>query len=65
MSEDDEAVRNDVNYIRYLLQSGLTQDQIREIAREKAPTLEICFEEGECVVRSKALQRGKHIVLIS
>lgn len=67
MSDDDEnlSLRMDVDYLRFLLQSGLSEEEIREIAKDKNPKLEICFSEEACMTQSKKLERGKVLVLIS
>ena len=67
MSTEDEeqALRHDVNYLRFLLESGLSEEEITEIAKDKNPNLEVCFSEEACVVQSKSLETGKYIVLIS
>lgn len=64
-SEDDENLRHDVNYLRFLLESGLSEEEITEIAKEKNPKLEVCFSEETCMSLSKTLERGKVLVLIS
>ncbi len=65
-SEDEEQnLRHDVNYLRFLLESGLSEEEIREIARDKNPSLEVCFSEEACMSQSKTLERGKYLVLIS
>jgi len=65
-SEDEEqSLRQDVNYLRFLLESGLSEEEITEIAKDKNPKLEICFSEEACISQSKTLERGKFIVLIS
>ena len=65
-SEDDEqSLRHDVNYLRFLLESGLSEEEIKEIAKGKNPQLEVCFSEEACISQSKTLERGKYIVLIS
>jgi hypothetical protein len=65
MSAEEETLRHDVNYLRFLLESGLSEEEIRAIAKEKNPKLEVCFSEEACTVQSKTLERGKYIVLIS
>lgn len=67
MSLDDEEqnLRHDVNYLRFLLESGLSEEEIKEIAKDKNPKLEICFSEEACIRQSRTLERGKVIVLIS
>jgi hypothetical protein len=65
-SEDEEqGLRQDVNYLRFLLESGLSEEEITEIAKDKNPKLEVCFSEEACMSQSKTLERGKFIVLIS
>ncbi len=65
-SEDEEQnLRHDVNYLRFLLESGLSEEEIKEIAKDKTPKLEVCFNEEACLTQSKTLERGKYIVLIS
>jgi collagenase-like PrtC family protease len=65
-SEDEEQnLRHDVSYLRFLLESGLSEEEIREIAKEKNPKLEVCFSEEACMNQSKMLERGRYIVLIS
>jgi hypothetical protein len=63
--EEDQNLRHDVNYLRYLLESGMSQDEIKEIAKEKNPNIEVCFSEEACMTLSKNLERGKYVVLIS
>jgi collagenase-like PrtC family protease len=63
--DEDQNLRHDVNYLRFLLESGLSQDEIKEIAKEKNPSLEVCFSEETCMTLSKTLERGKYLVLIS
>ena len=63
--EEEQTLRHDVNYLRFLLESGLSQEEIKEIARDKNPKLEVCFSEESCLVQSKKLERGKYLVLIS
>lgn len=63
--DDDQNLRHDVNYLRFLLESGLSEEEIREIAKDKNPKLEVCFSEEACISQSKTLERGKYIVLIS
>lgn len=67
MSPEDEEqdLRHDVNYLRFLLESGLSEDEIKEIAKDKNPKLEVCFSEEACMTQSKTLERGKVLVLIS
>ena len=65
-SEDEEqSLRQDVNYLRFLLESGLSEEEITEIAKEKNPKLEVCFSEEACLSQSKMLERGKYLVMIS
>ena len=54
-----------MNYLRFLLESGLSEEEITEIAKEKNPKLEVCFSEEACLSQSKTLERGKFIVMIS
>lgn len=63
--DEDQSITHDVNYLRFLLQSGMSEEEIREIAKEKNPNLEVCFSEEACMRQSKRLERGKVIVLIS
>ena len=63
--EEDQNLRHDVNYLRYLLESGMTHDEIKEIAKEKNPKIEVCFSEEACITLSRNLERGKYVVLIS
>jgi len=63
--DEDENLRHDVNYLRFLLESGLTEEEVRDIAKEQNPKLEVCFSEEACIVQSKNLEHGKYIVLIS
>jgi len=63
--DDDQNLRHDVNYLRFLLESGLSEEEIRDIAKDKNPKLEVCFSEEACISQSKTLERGKYIVLIS
>lgn len=65
LAEEDQELRHDVNYLRFLLESGLSPDEIKEIAKEKSPKLEVCFSEESCLTLSKTLERGKYLVLIS
>jgi collagenase-like PrtC family protease len=65
LGEEDHDLRHDVNYLRYLLESGLSEEEIKEIAKDKNPKLEVCFSEESCISQSKTLERGKYIVLIS
>jgi len=63
--DEDQNLRHDVNYLRFLLESGLSEEEIREIAKDKNPKLEVCFSEEACMNQSKTLERGRYIVLIS
>jgi hypothetical protein len=63
--DEDQSLRHDVSYLRFLLESGLSEEEIREIAKDKNPQLEVCFSEEACMTQSKKLERGKVIVLIS
>jgi hypothetical protein len=63
--DEDQNLRHDVNYLRFLLESGLSQEEITEIAKDKNPKLEVCFSEEACLNQSKKLERGKYLVLIS
>jgi hypothetical protein len=63
--DEDQSLRHDVDYLRFLLESGLSEDEIKEIAKEKNPKLELCFSEEACMTLSKTLERGKYLVLIS
>ena len=65
VDEEEQDLRHDVNYLRFLLESGLSEEEVREIAKEKNPKLEVCFSEEACIIQSKTLERGKVIVLIS
>jgi hypothetical protein len=67
MSADDEEqnLLHDVNYLKFLLQSGLSEQEITEIAKEKNPNLELCFSEEGCLIQSRVLERGKYLVMIS
>jgi hypothetical protein len=65
LEEEDQDLRHDVNYLRFLLESGLSPDEIKEIAKNKNPKLEVCFSEEACLSQSKTLERGKYLVLIS
>ncbi len=65
LDEEEQDLRHDVNYLRFLLESGLSEEEIRQIAREKNPKLEVCFSEEACMTQAKTLERGKVIVLIS
>ena len=63
--DEEQTLRHDVNYLRFLLESGLTEEEIKEIAKEKNPQLEVCFSEEACMNQSKTLERGKYLVMIS
>jgi hypothetical protein len=63
--EEEQGLRQDVNYLRFLLESGLSEEEITEIAKDKNPKLEVCFSEEACISQSKKLERGKFIVMIS
>ena len=63
--DEDQGLRYDVNYLRFLLESGLSEEEIKEIAKDKNPKLEVCFSEEACMNQSKTMERGKYIVLIS
>lgn len=63
--DEDQSLRHDVNYLRFLLESGLSEEEIKEIAKDKNPKLEVCFNEEACMSQSKTLERGKYLVLIS
>ena len=63
--EEDPNLRHDVNYLRFLLESGLTEEEIARIAKEQNPKLEVCFSEESCMTQSKVLEPGKYLVLIS
>lgn len=63
--EDDGQLANEVNYLRFLLQSGMSEEEIKEIAKEENPKLELCFSEEACINQSKTLERGKYLVMIS
>lgn len=63
--DEDERLRNEVNYLRFLLESGLSEEEIKEIAEKGNPKLELCFSEEACMVQSKTLERGKVLVMIS
>ena len=63
--EEDQNLLHEVNYLRFLLQSGLSQEEIKDIAKERNPKLEVCFSEEACLSQSKTLERGKYLVLIS
>jgi hypothetical protein len=65
LEDEEQGLRNDVNYLRFLLESGLSEEEIVEIAKEKNPRLELCFSEEACMSQSKMLERGKVLVLIS
>jgi collagenase-like PrtC family protease len=62
--DEDQSLRHDVNYLRFLLESGLSEEEIKEIAKDN-PKLEVCFNEEACMSQSKILERGKYLVLIS
>jgi len=65
-TEDEEQnLRHDVHYLRFLLESGLSEEEIEKIAKDQNPKLEVCFSEEACISQSKNLERGKYIVLIS
>ncbi len=53
-----------MNYVRFLLSSGLEQEEIRQIAREQTPELEVCFSEEEGMERARTLQPGMRLVAI-
>jgi collagenase-like PrtC family protease len=63
--EEDQNLLHEVSYLRFLLQSGLSQEEIKDIAKERNPKLEVCFSEEACMSQSKTLERGKYLVLIS
>lgn len=63
--KEDENLRHDVNYLRYLLETGLSHDEIKEIAKDQNPKLEVCFSEESCMTLSRNLEPGKYVVLIS
>ena len=65
MSTEEDAMKHDVAYLRFLVTSGLEQEEIREIARIHTPQIEVCFSEEECMQKAESLERGKHLVLIS
>jgi collagenase-like PrtC family protease len=65
LDDEDQSLRHDVNYLRFLLESGLSEEEIKEIAKDKNPKLEVCFSEEACMSQSKTLERGKYLVLIS
>ncbi len=67
MSAEDEeqGLMHDVNYLRFLFESGLSEEEIKEIAKDKNPKLEVCFSEEACMSQSRTLERGKYLVLIS
>ena len=65
IEEEDQNLLHEVNYLRFLLQSGLSQEEIKDIAKERNPKLEVCFSEEACLSQSKTLERGKYLVLIS
>ena len=43
--DEEQDLRHDVNYLRFLLESGLSEEEIKEIAKDKNPKLEVCFSE--------------------
>ncbi len=61
---EDENLRHDVNYLRYLLDTGMSHDEIKDIAKEQNPKLEVCFSEESCLALAKNLERGKYLVMI-
>jgi hypothetical protein len=63
--DEEQNLRQDVNYLRFLLESGLSEEEITEIAKDKNPKLEVCFSEEACLSQSRTLERGKFLVLIS
>jgi collagenase-like PrtC family protease len=63
--DEEQTLRHDVNYLRFLLESGLSEEEIKEIAKSKNPRLEVCFSEEACISQSKTLERGKYLVMIS
>ena len=65
VEDEEQGLLHDVNYLRFLLDSGLSEEEIKQIAKEKNPKLEVCFSEEACMVQAKALERGKVLVLIS
>ena len=65
LDDEEQNLRHDVNYLRFLLESGLSEEEIREIAKEKNPKLEVCFSEEACMSQARTLERGKVLVLIS
>ncbi|MDA4135265.1 MAG: hypothetical protein OK441_06825 [Thaumarchaeota archaeon] len=65
MSTEEDALKHDVAYLRFLVTSGLKQEEIREIAKIHAPYIEVCFSEEEAMQKAESLERGKHLVLIS
>jgi len=65
LSSDEDAMRHDVAYLRFLKSSGLSEAEIREIAQAHSPHIEVCFSEEECLAMADRLEKGKHLVLIS
>jgi len=65
LSNEEDAMKHDVAYLRYLMASGLEREEIREIAKIHSPHIEVCFSEEECMQKAESLERGKHLVLIS
>ena len=63
--QEEQNLRHDVNYLRFLLESGLSHDEIKEIAKDNNPKLEVCFTEEACISQSKKLETGKYLVMIS
>lgn len=63
--EEDPNLRHDVNYLRFLLESGLSEEEIVRIAKEQNPKLEVCFSEEACITQAKVLEPGKYLVMIS
>ncbi len=63
--DEDQSLRLDVNYLRFLLDSGLSEEEVKSIAKEQNPKLEVCFSEEACMAQSKSLERGKYIVMIA
>jgi hypothetical protein len=63
--DEEQDLMHDVNYLRFLFESGLSEEEIMEIAKDKNPKLEVCFSEEACMSQSKTLERGKYLVLIS
>jgi len=63
--DEDEVLRHNVVYLRYLLESGLGWYEISRIAKERDPKLEVCFDERQCMLKAKNLEHGKYVVLIS